>query len=94
MSDTSANQDSWLTRNKLSVAPWFFLAPALVFFAIYVVIPIFESISLSFYEWNGLYAPDGSSTAVTSGYGSAFGVLKPKRSGLRPIIAAAINLGT
>ena len=67
MSDTSANQANWLTRNKLSVAPWFFLAPALVFFAIYVVIPIFESIALSFYEWNGLYAPDGSSTAVWVG---------------------------
>ncbi|MEM6385545.1 MAG: sugar ABC transporter permease [Pseudomonadota bacterium] len=67
MSDISTNQDSWFTRNKLSVAPWFFLAPALVFFAIYVVIPIFESISLSFYEWNGLYAPDGSSTAVWVG---------------------------
>jgi len=68
MSDTSANEPGWLTRNKLSVAPWFFLAPALVFFAIYVVIPIFESISLSFYEWNGLYAPDGSSTAVWVGF--------------------------
>ena len=68
MSDTSANRDGWLTRNKLSVAPWFFLAPALVFFAIYVVIPIFESIALSFYEWNGLYAPDGSSTAVWVGF--------------------------
>ena len=68
MSDTNTNRDSWLTRNKLSVAPWFFLAPALVFFAIYVVIPIFESIALSFYEWNGLYAPDGSSTAVWVGF--------------------------
>ena len=68
MSDISANRDSWLTRNKLSVAPWVFLAPALVFFAIYVVIPIFESIALSFYEWNGLYAPDGSSTAVWVGF--------------------------
>ena len=47
MSDASQS-DSWLSRNKLTVAPWFFLAPALVFFSIYVVIPIFESISLSF----------------------------------------------
>lgn len=67
MRDLTRHQDSWLTRNKLSVAPWFFLAPALAFFAIYVVIPIFESISLSFYEWNGLYGPDGSSTAVWVG---------------------------
>lgn len=59
---------SWLARNKLSIAPWVFLFPALVYFAIYVVIPIFESIGLSFYEWNGLYRPDGSSTAVWVGF--------------------------
>ena len=33
---------SWLRRNKLAVAPWIFLIPALIFFAIYVVIPIFQ----------------------------------------------------
>ena len=65
--DYNSTSDSWLTKHKLSIAPWFFLAPALLFFSIYVVIPIFESISLSFYEWNGLYAPDGSSTAVWVG---------------------------
>ena len=67
MSDASQS-DSWLSRNKLTVAPWFFLAPALVFFSIYVVIPIFESISLSFYEWNGLYNADGSSSATWVGF--------------------------
>ena len=67
MSDTSHNE-SWLTRNKLSVAPWFFLAPALLFFCVYVVFPIFESISLSFYEWNGLYRADGTSTATWVGF--------------------------
>ncbi len=67
--DTSPhNQRGWLRRNKLAVAPWIFLAPALVFFAIYVVIPIFESIALSFYEWNGLYGPDGVSTATWVGF--------------------------
>lgn len=45
---------SWLTRNKLSIAPWIFLTPALIFFAIYVIIPIFQSLSISLYEWNGL----------------------------------------
>ena len=67
MSDASQG-DSWLSKNKLSIAPWFFLAPALVFFSIYVVIPIFESISLSFYEWNGLYNADGSSSATWVGF--------------------------
>ncbi|MCG6882687.1 MAG: sugar ABC transporter permease [Silicimonas sp.] len=60
--------DSWLTRNKLSIAPWFFLAPALAFFSIYVVIPIFESLWLSLYEWNGLYKADGTSTATWVGF--------------------------
>ena len=58
-----SDQASWLGRNKLSIAPWFFLAPALAFFSVYVVFPIFESLWLSLYEWNGLYAADGSSTA-------------------------------
>lgn len=59
---------SWLQRNKLSIAPWFFLLPALFFFAVYVVIPIFESLYLSLFEWNGLYRADGSSTAVYVGF--------------------------
>ncbi|WP_299153061.1 sugar ABC transporter permease [uncultured Tateyamaria sp.] len=59
---------SWLKRNKLAVAPWIFLIPALIFFAIYVVFPIFESLWLSLYEWNGLYDVDGNSTAVWVGF--------------------------
>ncbi|MEM7188331.1 MAG: sugar ABC transporter permease [Pseudomonadota bacterium] len=58
----------WLARNKLGVAPWLFLVPALVFFAIYVVIPIFQSLWLSLYEWNGLYDADGNSTATWVGF--------------------------
>lgn len=65
-----ASQDSWLKRNKLLVAPWIFLIPALIFFCIYVVIPIFESLWLSLYEWNGLYLADGTSTAEWVGFGN------------------------
>ncbi|MEM6727193.1 MAG: sugar ABC transporter permease, partial [Pseudomonadota bacterium] len=61
-------QPSFLSRNKLAIAPWIFLAPALVFFAIYVVIPIFESLYLSLFEWNGLYDAQGNSTAVYIGF--------------------------
>ena len=45
---------NWFQRNKLAVTPWIFLAPAMVFFAIYVIAPIFQSIWISFYEWDGL----------------------------------------
>lgn len=58
----------WLSRNKLQVAPWIFLIPALIFFSIYVVIPIFQSLWLSLYEWNGLYDADGRSTATWVGF--------------------------
>ena len=61
---------SWLRRNKLAVAPWIFLIPALIFFAIYVVVPIFQSLWLSLYEWNGLYTADGQSTAEWVGFGN------------------------
>jgi multiple sugar transport system permease protein len=66
-SEFQATQTSWISRNKLAITPWFFLIPALIFFAIYVVIPIFQSIGLSFYEWNGLYDVDGNSTATWVG---------------------------
>ncbi|MEL6607736.1 MAG: sugar ABC transporter permease [Pseudomonadota bacterium] len=65
---TPIAQKGWLARNKLSIAPWIFLAPALAFFAIYVVIPIFESLYLSLFEWNGLYDAAGNSTAVYIGF--------------------------
>ncbi|MEM6275695.1 MAG: sugar ABC transporter permease [Pseudomonadota bacterium] len=64
---TAAPRPGWVQRNKLSIAPWIFLAPALVFFCIYVVIPIFESLYLSLFEWNGLYDANGNSTAVYIG---------------------------
>lgn len=58
----------WLARNKLGVTPWVFLTPALIFFAVYVVLPIFQSLWLSLYEWNGLYDADGNSTATWVGF--------------------------
>ncbi|MDB2579149.1 sugar ABC transporter permease, partial [Tateyamaria sp.] len=60
-------EPSWLSRNKLAISPWVFLIPALFFFAIYVVIPIFASLRLSLYEWNGLYDASGNSTATWVG---------------------------
>jgi multiple sugar transport system permease protein len=47
-------QPSWWTRHRLALTPWLFLAPALAMFTIYVIVPIFESIAISFYDWDGL----------------------------------------
>jgi multiple sugar transport system permease protein len=41
-------------RNQRRLAPVIFLAPGVIMFAIYVVLPIFQSIWISFYEWDGL----------------------------------------
>ncbi len=45
---------SWYKRNEIAVTPWLFLAPAILFFAVYVIFPIFQSINISFYDWDGL----------------------------------------
>jgi multiple sugar transport system permease protein len=41
-------------KNQKTLAPWLFLAPGIAFFLLYVIIPIFQSIQISFYEWDGL----------------------------------------
>ncbi len=44
----------WLHRNRIKLAPWVFLLPGLIFFSVYVIIPIFQSIWISFFAWDGL----------------------------------------
>lgn len=41
-------------RNQLKIAPWAFLAPGAIMFLIYVLIPIVQSIWISFHDWDGL----------------------------------------
>lgn len=43
----------WKT-NQRKLAPWLFLAPGLLMFLLYVIIPIFQSILVSFQDWDGL----------------------------------------
>ena len=50
-------------RNQRSLAPWLFLAPGMAMFAIYVIIPIFQSMAISFYDWDGLGAATWIGTA-------------------------------
>ena len=47
-------QSSWWKRNQSRLTPWLFMAPGLILFTFYVVLPIFQSIWISFYEWDGL----------------------------------------
>ena len=39
---------------QTAIAPWVFLAPGLVMFIVYVIAPIFESFSISLYDWDGI----------------------------------------
>lgn len=41
-------------RNQRRLAPWLFLAPGMLFFLVYVMMPIFQSIWISFFDWDGL----------------------------------------
>lgn len=44
----------WYKRNEIAITPWLFLLPGLIFFTLYVIIPIFQSVWISFHEWDGL----------------------------------------
>ena len=45
---------SWYKRNEIAITPWLFLLPAMLFFAVYVIIPIAQSFWISFHQWDGL----------------------------------------
>ena len=47
-------QTNFWDRNQLKLAPVFFLTPAILFFAVYVLHPIFSSLLISLYEWDGV----------------------------------------
>ncbi|MEO6918260.1 MAG: sugar ABC transporter permease [Collimonas sp.] len=51
---TPAAGISFWRRHQRVIAPWLFLAPALILFTLYVIAPIFQTISLSLYAWDGL----------------------------------------
>lgn len=50
---------SYYKRNRIKLAPWIFVSIGLLFFAIYVIIPIFQSFSYSFTRWDGLRDVNG-----------------------------------
>ena len=62
---------SWYKRNEIALTPWLFLLPAMLFFAVYVIIPIGQSLAISFYQWDGL----GEKTFVgTANYERLLGI--------------------
>ncbi len=50
----STAHHSWAKRNRMTLTPLLFLLPGILFFAAYVIIPIFQSFQISLYEWDGL----------------------------------------
>jgi multiple sugar transport system permease protein len=54
VSNAVSPSPSFWKRNQQKLAPWLFLAPGLLMFVIYVLVPIFESIWISFHDWDGM----------------------------------------
>ena len=54
LNNSKTKRITWWQKNQIKVSPWIFLAPGLIFFFIYVIAPIFVSIGISFYQWDGL----------------------------------------
>lgn len=47
-------EPGWLQRNRMIITPLLFLAPGVLFFMVYVIIPILQSFNISLYQWDGL----------------------------------------
>jgi multiple sugar transport system permease protein len=54
---TPTVQNGWWSRHQMALVPWLFLAPAMVLFGVYVIAPIFQSMAISLYEWDGMGKP-------------------------------------
>lgn len=53
MSNATTTSGFW-KRHQQRIAPMLFLAPGIVMFIVYVILPIFESVWISFFDWDGL----------------------------------------
>ena len=54
LASTETHSRSWWRENQQKLTPYIFLIPGVIFFLVYVIIPIFESFWLSAYAWDGL----------------------------------------
>jgi multiple sugar transport system permease protein len=48
----------WWRSNQQKIAPWLFLFPAILFFTLYVIAPIFQSMWYSLFAWDGIGAKE------------------------------------
>ena len=51
---SSKVKKNWWKANQRRLAPWLFLAPGVFMFVVYVIFPIFSSMWISFYDWDGI----------------------------------------
>jgi multiple sugar transport system permease protein len=73
--NTALPTRSWYKRNEIAITPWLFLAPGVLFFFFYVIFPIYQSFSLSLYDWNGLGELETNGTYVgMENYNKLFGL--------------------
>lgn len=49
-----SHSESFAEKHRLNIAPVLFLLPGVLMFLLYVIAPIFQSIWISLYEWDGL----------------------------------------
>lgn len=49
--------ETWWRRHQLTLTPLILLAPACLFFAVFVLWPIVSSVRLSLYDWDGISPP-------------------------------------
>ncbi len=60
----AVDERSWLQRHRMTVTPLLFLLPGVLFFLVYVINPIIQSVNISLYDWDGL------GTATFVGFGN------------------------
>jgi len=51
---TTRPRSGFWRRNQQTLAPYLFLLPGILFFLVYVIIPIGQSFNISLYQWDGL----------------------------------------
>lgn len=50
----AASVRSEITRERFTISPWLYLAPALILLMVWTYVPLAETFRLSFYQWNML----------------------------------------